>query len=208
MYPFPHSSVQLLLFPDDEPEPTERPKPLAKVTEDMREHTREQVRSLAARETPEQVVHDNTWYAPLRSLQSRGSQTTVVGGLAGLHEARRLHEGQFFTPDAVASLMWSIVRMDSQEAFSGDKIRILDNTFGSGRLFQFADPQKHQLFGIEKDAELARFVQSAVQAAGFEAQLLTGSLEEFRMPRRSLDVAFLNPPFSIHLDTPHVEPYP
>ena len=57
-----------------------------------------------------------SWCTPLRELESRGSNTKVVGGLAGLHEARREHEGQFFTPTAVAALMWSIVGMDKSRA--------------------------------------------------------------------------------------------
>jgi hypothetical protein len=37
---------------------------------------------------------------------------------------------------------------------SGVSLRILDNSFGSRRLFQFANPDKHELYGIEKDTSL------------------------------------------------------
>ena len=50
-----------------------------------------------------------TWYSPLRSIISRGSQIDPVGGLAGLHAAREQHLGQFFTPETVVRFMWRIV---------------------------------------------------------------------------------------------------
>lgn len=51
----------------------------------------------------------NDWYGRLRSVKSLGLLTEDPGSLAGLHEARRQHRGQFFTPDAVAAFMWSLV---------------------------------------------------------------------------------------------------
>src|SRR5262245_13735610 len=101
----------------------------------------------------------NDWYAPLREFQSKGSQTDVVGGLAGLHDARRVHEGQFWTPDSVVTFMWSLVKMDVVgDHHPWERLMVLDNSFGSGRMFQFANPERHQLFGIEKDLEAASAV--------------------------------------------------
>jgi len=49
------------------------------------------------------------------------------------------------------------------------KLTILDNSFGSGRMFQFADPEKHALFGIEKDEQVVQAVREVVSAAASTA---------------------------------------
>ncbi len=91
------------------------------------------------------------WYSPLRSIISRGSQIDPVGGLAGLHAAREQHLGQFFTPETVVRFMWRIVgltdaRADSDrhgdgldDYYRNDRWHVLDNSFGSGRMFWPAD---------------------------------------------------------------------
>ena len=99
------------------------------------------------------IRHD--WYAPLRAIASKGSTTDVVGGLAGLAAARAQHQGQFWTPDAVVRLMWKVAGLlDTSERVGGYKITIFDNSFGSGRMFMFADPMRHRLAGIEIDADV------------------------------------------------------
>lgn len=143
------------------------------------------------------------WYERLRQLASKGSVADWDGTLAGLHEARRQHQGQFFTPDAVAWFMWRAVGLDLVTR-TYPKVTIFDSSFGSARLLQFADPHLHALAGIELDAELAARVQDAVRAAGFDYALVTGSLEDFRCAGK-FDFALLNPPFSLHLDSPNLE---
>ena len=207
----PRKPVRLPLFPDEEPDPPDEERKPSKAVNGVQDETRESLFRWPQAVMPEPPVVElkpGAWYAPLREIESRGSQTKVVGGLTGLHEARRQHEGQFFTPDAVVSFLWRIVRMDAAEPSGWEKLRILDNSFGSARMFQYADPAKHELYGIEKDEKVVEQVREVVTDAGFTAQLMHGSMEEFRLDRRALDVAFINPPFSIHLDTPLVEPYP
>ena len=157
--------------------------------------------------TATKVAKKPNWYAPLRRIQSKGQVTEVVGGLAGLHAARESHQGQFFTPDAVAALMWQIAGLDVADDDSG-MVSVLDNSFGSGRLFQLADPSRHSLYGIEIDDAAATAVRAAVKVAGFRFQLETGSMETFRRGGERFDVAVLNPPFSLHIDSPLVEAYP
>ena len=148
-----------------------------------------------------------SWYLPLRELQSKGSRTKVVGGLAGTHAARQRHQGQFFTPDPVVRFMWSVAGLLRKTDRRWGPLSILDNSFGSGRMFQLADPQAHKLVGIEIDTELAAKVRDVVREAGFRYDLECGTLEEFRLPPDSLDVALINPPFSLHLDSPKAEPF-
>ncbi len=150
------------------------------------------------------------WYAPLRAIVSRGSADVGPGGLAGLSEARGRTLSQFFTPDAVVRFMWELAGLDrpltEEDRYRGRTL-ILDNSYGSGRMFQFADPALHELYGIEVDAEPGVAVADAARAAGFKYQLEVGSLDGFRAGRHAFDVALINPPFSIQLDTPLVEPY-
>ncbi len=70
------------------------------------------------------------WYAPLRAIVSLGSQAAPVAHQGELHAARRQHLGQFFTPDSIAAYMWSFVSNWN----IARRIRILDNSVGSGRL--------------------------------------------------------------------------
>lgn len=150
------------------------------------------------------------WYAPLRDVASKGSQTDPVGGLAGLAAAREKHLGQFWTPDSVVRWIWSALGVEGVARSSSryGKVSLLDNSFGSGRMFQLADPARFSLFGIEVDPEVAAPVREAVAAAGFEAQLEVGSMEEFRLAAGTYDLGIVNPPFSISIDNPLVEKFP
>lgn len=149
------------------------------------------------------------WYSPLAEIASLGSQHGGVTSLAGLHEARGEHLSQFFTPANVASFMWRIATpaMDRAIAASrGDRVALLDSSIGSARLFQFADPAKHSLAGFDVHEPSITAVTAAANAAGFAADFIVASLEE--VSPRGYGVALINPPFSIHLENPNMEPFP
>lgn len=149
------------------------------------------------------------WYTPLRLLQSKGSSTVNVGGLAGIAAARQQHQGQFFTPDEVVRVVWALLQPTMAAGLHAYHTRfsLFDNSFGSGRLFQFADPAVHTLVGIEADAELAAEVQATVAGAGFACALETGSMTEFRPDGKEYNIGIINPPFSLHFDGPEVYPF-
>ncbi|CAD6559261.1 SNF2-related protein [Paraburkholderia sabiae] len=140
------------------------------------------------------------WYAPLRTILSLGSQAAPVAHQGELAAARRLHLGQFFTPDAIAAFMWSFV--------SGWKlnrrIRVLDNSVGSGRLLQFADPERHAVYGVDVHADVIARCQKVFEDAGFECEFKLAGMEDIQPV--SFDLAIINPPFSIHLESPHLKP--
>lgn len=118
-----------------------------------------------------------------------------------LYAARQRHLSQFFTPDAIALLMWGVVGTWRP----GRKVSVLDNSVGSARLLQFAEPEVHCLYGVDVHEPTISAVQQCVEAAGFEGSFRMAGMEEIHP--RNFDVALINPPFSIHLESPHLRPY-
>jgi hypothetical protein len=142
---------------------------------------------------------ERDWYEPLRAIRSLGSQAPSVAHQGELAAARRQHLGQFFTPDAIAAFMWSFV--------SGWKvnrlIRILDNSLGSGRLLQYADPERHAVYGVDVHADVIQQCQKVFEDAGFHCEFRQVGMEDIHPTR--FDIALINPPFSIHLESPHLQ---
>ena len=148
------------------------------------------------------------WYDPLRSIPSLGSQAVKVTRLADLHEAREQHLSQFWTPNAAALYMWRIASQAIDKALmeaESDRVAILDNSIGSGRLVQFADPARHTVAGVDVDGEKLKLVAHQLESAGFRFDLLHAGMEEIHP--RGFGVALLNPPFSCHLETALLRPY-
>lgn len=117
--------------------------------------------------------------------------------------------GQFFTPDAVAALLWRIVSPAFDAAIAsqpGGRVALLDTSVGSGRLFQFADPKKHRLAGADVHGPSIDAMILAAEAAGFDVDLIAAPLETLRP--KGFHAALLNPPFSLHLDHPNLMPLP
>lgn len=149
------------------------------------------------------------WYAPLRERRSLGSQAARPGSLAGLHEARRAHLSQFFTPDDLAGYLWRLVEPAMARALKrepGGRIPLFDNSVGTGRLFQYADPEWHTLSGVDVHEPSVAALAERAEAAGFEVELLSCGMEAIRP--RGYAVGLLNPPFSIRLESPLLEPLP
>lgn len=150
-----------------------------------------------------------SWYNPLREVSSLGSKAERPGSLAGLAAARKEHLGQFFTPDALSLFVWNLVTpaMDAAlKEYPGGKISILDNSVGSGRLLQYADPDKHVLYGADIHTEIITALCNATHAAGFESEFVACGMEEIHP--KHINIAVINPPFSIHIESPCLKPYP
>lgn len=136
------------------------------------------------------------WYAPLRALVSLGSRKRKLANMGDLAAARREHLSQFFTPDVVAFWMWKFVA-------DLDINSILDNSIGSGRLVQFADPAKHSIYGVDVHQDTVDEVKRVVSEVGFQCDILCAGMEMVRP--RGMDVAIINPPFSVHLESAGLE---
>jgi hypothetical protein len=139
------------------------------------------------------------WYEPLRAIRSLGSQAPSIAHQGELAAARRLHLGQFFTPDAIAAFMWSFV-----SGWHIDRrIRLFDNSVGSGRLLQYADPERHAVYGVDVHADVIQQCQKVFEDAGFHCEFRQAGMEDIHPTR--FDIALINPPFSIHLESPHLQ---
>lgn len=152
-----------------------------------------------------------SWYASLQSVKSKGSQATRPGSLANLHSARKIHQGQFYTPTDVALFVWKLLQKTFDD-YRGDhqgrqKISLLDNSVGSGRLLQFATPEQFTLTGIDVDQDNITALIDTAKNGGFEGvNFLHASMEEVRP--KHFDVGLINPPFSLHIESPLLFHYP
>jgi hypothetical protein len=149
------------------------------------------------------------WYEPLRDRVSLGSTAKRPGSLAGLAQARREHMGQFFTPDALARYIWRIVSPAMERYAAANptyaKVSVLDNSVGSGRLLQYADPDKHYIAGFDIDQGAVHSLEVAAKAAGFDYQFEGEGMENVRA--KGFSVSLINPPFSLNLLSPNLKPY-
>lgn len=147
--------------------------------------------------------HVTDWHAPLRALRSLGATTARPGSLAGLHAARQAHLSQFFTPEPVAALMWRIAQPAMADALAripGSRVSILDNSVGTGSLLRFAHPDLHVLGGADIHAPSIGALMAVAEAAGFALTMEALPLPEQRA--NGWGVGLINPPFSIHLESP------
>jgi len=149
-----------------------------------------------------------TWYDNLSAIKSLGSTSGKPGSLAGLHQARQEHLSQFFTPDDIAQFIWKLATPIIDRSLAKlhkSKISILDNSVGTGRLLQFADPLKHILGGYDIHQPSIDALIDACSAAGFDFDFIHSGMQDAKP--RHYDIAIINPPFSIHLESPNLEPY-
>lgn len=154
------------------------------------------------------------WYEPLRAIESKGSKAVRPGSLAGLHAARQEHEGQFFTSDALAAFVWRLVTFVEQRASSKavnfsrsgtSLISLWDNSIGSGRLVQFADPERHAIYGCDVDDIAVAQLSKTLGEAGFKSKIELAGMEAVRAS--AMNIAIINPPFSCRIESPAMQPF-
>lgn len=148
-----------------------------------------------------------SWYDPLRDVQSLGQTLAKATSLGELHAAREANLAQFFTPARIANAMFALIQPAVAAARAQDperRISLLDNSVGTGRLFQFADPASYSIAGVDVHAPAIEALITAAKAAAFECDLRVGSLDALRATH--FDVALINPPFSLQLEAPTLEP--
>ena len=154
-----------------------------------------------------------SWASSLLEIRSKGSMTAKAGSLAGLHEARQVHQSQFFTTVALSQFCWRLVepsmnRIAEEEGIAEGKalkLSVLDNSVGSGRLLHWANPEIHSLYGVDVDEGCIAALGEATREAGFTYEFIHTGMESIRP--KDFDVCLINPPFSINLQSPFLAPY-
>lgn len=147
------------------------------------------------------------WRNRSLKLVAKGTTTRKANSLADLHRRRDEAQGQFYTPDWVARGMWSLVEPAIDRIVQAEQrpVAIFDNSVGSGRLLQFADPEKHQLYGCDIDPECVDALCADANDAGFNYEFVTAGMEE--VSAKNFGAAIINPPFGLHFDHPQMKPF-
>jgi SNF2 family DNA or RNA helicase len=97
---------------------------------------------------------------------------------------------QYFTPYPAIKFVTSALNLERCEQGT-----FLDNSCGMGRMFRYLPPTA-QLVGIELEDNAFKVAKALYP----NATLVHGDLIDFVLPRHSVDVSLLNPPFSIWLE--------
>jgi len=155
------------------------------------------------------VTATNHWQAAVAAIPSRGSTAARPGSLAGLAAARREHQGQFFTPEALSDYVWRYVKALRFVDFRGQPaepqtISLFDNSCGTGRLFRNAEPGRHILYGCDVDADAINALSEAAVSAGIDATFIAAGMELVRPPVAT--VGIINPPFGLNFQSPFLIP--
>lgn len=156
--------------------------------------------------SPKDMPAPRDWRAELATIRSKGSQAARPGSLAGLAAARAAHHSQFFTPAPVVDLVWALLAPALGLTTSTRRLQLLDSSCGTGALFVPADPARFALLGVDVDRGAVEALSDAAQAQGFACDFEVGSLADLRAS--NIDLALLNPPFSIALSSPNLQPLP
>lgn len=142
-------------------------------------------------------------WSALDSIKSRGSLAPKAASLASLHAKRQETLSQYWTQPWVVRYAWETIK----HSFEGDgEYSILDNSVGSASMFRFAEPGRFHLCGFDVDGEVVATTAQALSDMGYRCDIVAADLAEVKLKR--FNIAMINPPFSIQLDSPFLEPYP
>lgn len=148
------------------------------------------------------------WRNQALTVTSKGATVRKADGLADLSRRRNETQGQFYTPDSIARGMWELIApvLATVSDSVTRRATVLDTSIGSGRLLQFADPARHELFGIDIDQRCVEALAQDATEAGFAFDFECAGMEEVRA--KDFDAAIINPPFGLHLEHPQMQAYP
>jgi hypothetical protein len=146
-----------------------------------------------------------SWRQELEAIESLGSQDQGVSSLAELHEARKRHLSQFFTPLSVVEIMWAIAKQSFHHRKLG-RINLLDTSIGTARLMHFASPDDFHIGGVDIHEPVVTNVMRLAEANQLSAEVLCAGMQDIRPG--GWDICLQNPPFSIHLESATLQPYP
>jgi hypothetical protein len=148
-----------------------------------------------------------TWRNLARTIESKGTTVSKAVSRADLHRRRQETQSQYFTPEWVAKGIWQaftpIIESCKQAGVSW--FSVFDNAIGSGRLLEGAPIAELEMYGLDTDTRcIDALCQDAAQAE-LNYQFEHGGMED--LTASGFHFAVINPPFSIHLESPNLTPY-
>jgi hypothetical protein len=146
-----------------------------------------------------------TWLGSAADIASKGSTAKKAGSLAGLHTRRRETKGQFFTDGWIGEGIWSVLNSLVASTSESRPLSVVDTSIGSGRLLANANTERCRLFGLDVDERCIQALSGDADEAGLNYQFEVGRLEDLEM--RGFDIAVINPPFSLTVQSPLMTAY-
>lgn len=149
-----------------------------------------------------------SWLHASKKIASKGIQSARARCLADLHRRRRETAGQFYTPEWVAAGIWKILKPSIDAAISrhGGRVAVADTSVGSGRLIAGAANGRFHVVGVDIDARCIDALSTDASQSEIQHELINARFEDCEFAEFGL--AVINPPFSLHLESPLMHPYP
>lgn len=148
-----------------------------------------------------------SWRIKSGLLESKGITVSKAISRADLHRRRRETQSQYFTPVWVSEGIWQVLSpiVAACKAAGVSQLSVMDNAIGSGRLLEGAPIHDLALYGLDSDSRCIDTLSSDAANAGLCYEFLHGGMED--LSASGLHFAVINPPFSIHLESPNLVPY-
>jgi hypothetical protein len=143
------------------------------------------------------------WLTQSNNVTSKGLTSKKATRMADLAKRRQETQSQYFTPLWISLGFQSILATLTERTTR--KITVMDNSVGSGRLLANTNPDKHILFGCDVDERVIDTLSQDAKNAGFTHTFFHDGMENIKA--RNIDVGLINPPFSITLASPNMQPF-
>ena len=128
--------------------------------------------------------------------KSLGDTCTFKGrGIIDSDKKRELTLNQFFTPYSVVKFMTKALALDET-----DSPVVYDNSCGIGRMFRYL-PETARLVGIEIEDNAYKVAKALFP----NAQIAHANLVDYTKFSKQVDVAMINPPFSIIIERENMQ---
>ncbi len=146
----------------------------------------------------------DTWLDKSLRIRSKGSVVKKASSLGDLHRQRKETQSQYFTPAHVSNNIWHVLTplLDTLPAHVTPDV--LDPCVGSGMMLHGAPAAVHAV-GCDPDARCIEALNLDAQAANLDHEFAVSGMENLKA--RDFHLSLLNPPFSLHLSSPNLQPY-
>jgi len=148
-----------------------------------------------------------SWRNHSKLIEAKGVSAKKASSLGDLHRRRAETESQYFTPEWVAKGIWQSLLpvLEKAKQEGAETFTFLDNAIGSGRLLEGAPVESLYVHGLDVDPRCIEALTRDAEDAGIGYEFICGGMEDLDASHFNFSV--INPPFSIHLESPNLQPY-